>query len=184
MQVGHLGKYLPGPWFVVDFSKTMFPVSYFLGCTRTWIPDCQHTVTSFYSDCKITTHILTAPVAAVMGSRSKRWLEMLHSDLGTLSTPTTFFARIMNIFLLRSIASCFVYKTNIFGVRNFYIVSSSVFLSFADNFYYFVRDDLFYWYCNAGIYHFGIYDIIHLHNKRQVCPICATRLKTFSSFNL
>ena len=90
MQVGPPGKYFPGPWFVMAASKTTFPISYFSGRTRILIPYCQLTGTYFCLDWKITTHIITYPVAAVMGSRVKRWSALLHSNLGTLSTPTVF----------------------------------------------------------------------------------------------
>ena len=91
MQVGPPGQYLPGPWFVLDLSKTMFPISSSAGCTWTSIPNYERTGTSFCLDWKITTHIITSPVVSIMRSRVKQWSELVHYDLGTLSTPTIFF---------------------------------------------------------------------------------------------
>ena len=184
MQVGPPGKYFPGPWFVVALSKTMFTISSFSGCTRTPIPYCQLTGTSFCLYWKITTHIITSPMAYVMGSRVKRWSEMLHYDLGTLSTPTIFLSPALwpSFFcgVLHPVLSIKKY-IYIFGIHNLYVVSSSVFLTFTENFSCFFCEYFFYWYWNTGIYHFDVYDIIHLQNKRQFSPIYATRLETFSS---
>ena len=185
IQVGPPGKYFPGPCFVVALSETMFTISSFSGCTWTSIPDCQRIGTSVCLDWKITTHIITSPMVAVMGSRVKRWLELLHSDLGTLSTPTIFLLPALWPYFFCEVLHPVLSMKNIYlGFLNFYVVSSSVFLSFTENISYFVREDFFYWYCNAGIHHFGVYDIIYLHNKRHFFPICATRLEMFSSSSL